>query len=437
MFMKEKIKRHRKLAVGLIVLLAAVLIVTAAVKMLSGPEEEPSHGQEGVQAFRLKPQNLSSSIHTSGKVESAGVVEITTDMTGQITELPVSLGDHVQQGDVLCVFDGQEIRQQIADLEKQDAQARKEVDQQRKRLQQDLDAAKAQQQAAALLQASAQELYQKVVNGEIEGDAETVLGQLSEAQSASAEAASMVSAAQAALGSVDESAITQNSDQLQKLRQQLNQLTVTAPQSGIITALNVSRGSIPNGSLMRIEDDGNLKVTVNIREQDILKLSEGMNARITCDAVDSERVFSGQVIRVINFASAGSGSDAGGESGSGGGYSATVSLEPGTPLLLGMSVKVEILLDDTGEQLAVPYDSLVADDGGRDYIYRAVEQEDGTYLIEQVMVTVGQAGEYYTAVSAEDLKEGDIIINDPYEVTEGQKVELYLPEEEDLYPDQE
>ena len=36
-----------------------------------------------------------------------------------------------------------------------------------------------------------------------------------------------------------------------------------------------------------------------------------------------------------------------------------------------------------------------------------------------------------------DLKEGDIIINDPYMVTEGQKVELYLPEDEDLYPDQE
>ena len=41
------------------------------------------------------------------------------------------------------------------------------------------------------------------------------------------------------------------------------------------------------------------------------------------------------------------------------------------------------------------------------------------------------------AVTAEDLKEGDIIINDPYMVTEGQKVELYLPEDEDLYPDQE
>lgn len=52
---------------------------------------------------------------------------------------------------------------------------------------------------------------------------------------------------------------------------------------------------------MRIEDDGNLKVTVNIREQDILKISEGMNARITCDAVGSDQVFSGQVIRVNHF----------------------------------------------------------------------------------------------------------------------------------------
>ena len=98
---------------------------------------------------------------------------------------------------------------------------------------------------------------------------------------------------------------------------------------------------------------------------------------------------------------------------------------------------MEILLDDAGEQLAVPYDAIAPDDEGHSYIYRAVEQEDGTYIVEQVAVTAGVAGEYYTAVTAEDLKEGDIIINDPYMVTEGQKVELYLPEDEDLYPDQE
>ena len=61
----------------------------------------------------------------------------------------------------------------------------------------------------------------------------------------------------------------------------------------------------------------------------------------------------------------------------------------------------------------------------------------GSSVAAGASVTAGVAGEYYTAVTAEDLKEGDIIINDPYMVTEGQKVELYLPEDEDLYPDQE
>ena len=255
--MRAKIAEHKKLTV-VIVLLAAVIIGAVVFRALSAPEEEPAYGQEGVQAFRLKPQDLSTSIHTSGKVESAGVVEITTEMTGQITELPVSLGDHVQQGDVLCVFDGQEIRQQIADLENQDAQARKEVDRQRRRLQQDLDTAKAQQQAAASMQASAQEMYQKVVNGEMEGDAETVLGQLSDAQNANAEAASAVSAAQEALNSVDESAVTQNSAQLQKLRQQLNQFDSNGAPVRDYHIAECFQGSIPNGSLMRIEDDGKI-----------------------------------------------------------------------------------------------------------------------------------------------------------------------------------
>ena len=94
--MRAKIAEHKKLTV-VIVLLAAVIIGAVVFRALSAPEEEPAYGQEGVQVFRLKPQDLSTSIHTSGKVESAGVVEITTEMTGQITELPVSLSHRMRK----------------------------------------------------------------------------------------------------------------------------------------------------------------------------------------------------------------------------------------------------------------------------------------------------------------------------------------------------
>ena len=105
---------------------------------------------------------------------------------------------------------------------------------------------------------------------------------------------------------------------------------MVASQSGVITQLNVSKGSIPaNGSLMRIEDDTTLKVNVNIKEKDILKLAAGQKASISADAIGSDQVFSGTVDKVVNFASKSAASDG---SSSTSGYSATIALEAGTPL---------------------------------------------------------------------------------------------------------
>ena len=98
-----------------------------------------------------------------------------------------------------------------------------------------------------------------------------------------------------------------------------------------------------------------------------MKLAQGQKASITSDAIGSDQVFSGTVDKVVNFASKNAGSD--GSSSSSGGYSATITLEPGTPLLLGMSVNVEIMLNEEGEQLAVPYDSIATDDDGNSYVF--------------------------------------------------------------------
>ena len=159
-----------------------------------------------------------------------------------------------------------------------------------------------------------------------------------------------------------------------------------------------------------------------------MKLAQGQKASITSDAIGSDQVFSGTVDKVVNFASKNAGSD--GSSSSSGGYSATITLEPGTPLLLGMSVNVEIMLNEEGEQLAVPYDSIATDDDGNSYVFVGKEGKDGKYKIKKVIVTTGISNDYYTAVSSDDLKEGDSIINYPYDVSEGESYDLYFPEEQ-------
>ena len=45
-------------------------------------------------------------------------------------------------------------------------------------------------------------------------------------------------------------------------------------------------------------------------------------------------------------------------------------------------------------------------------------------------MTTGISNDYYTAISSDDLSEGDTIINYPTDVSEGDEVDLYFPEEQ-------
>lgn len=426
--MLTKIGRHKKAVVVISVLAVIAVILAFALKLLGNNiGEMAGPNQELQQAFRLEKQDLSTSIACVGTVESANVIEVTSEVSSQVTQLNVSLGDHVEKGDVLCLLDDTAIRRQIQELENRKAAAKAEENAARQKAKSALDQAETQLNAASQTQANIQALYDKVMRGEVAGDAETVAEQLIAAQAEYASCMQAVSDAREALNSV--AAVQTGEDtELSALYEQLNQLTITADQSGIITQLNVSKGSAASGTLMRIEDDKNLKVNVSIKEKDIMKLSEGLRAVIRSDAVGEDQNFEGTVYRVINFASPGSSSDGTPVSG----YSATVALEPGVPLLLGMTVKVEIILNEAAEQLAVPYDAIAQDESGKDYIYKASEGKDGKYLTERVYVTTGIANEYYTEILTDELQEGDLILNYPEDVTEGERIELYLPEEQML-----
>lgn len=430
--MFKKIKQHKKLTIViLILLLLAGVIGFFAVKGKTA-SEEGMQMNGGTQAFRLAKQDMSSSISTSGTVESANVVEVTTDVASPIKELNVALGDHVEKGQVLCTFDDQEIRQQIAELESQNAAAKQADELSRQRAQRTLEQAQAQTQAKAAAAEEAQKVYESVKQmvGDKNQEAEAKAEALVQAQQALQAAQSEYEAAQQnqqeaqytleTLGST-----ATDTKELNKLYQQLNHLTVVAEQSGLITQLNVSKGSIPNGALMRIEDDKNLVVNVNIKEKDILKLASDQNATIKSDAIGTDETFRGTVDKVINFASATTSVDGTQASG----YSATVAVEPDTPLLLGMSVKVEILLNEEGEHLAVPYDAIAQDDDGNSYVYMAKKQDNGMYKTKRVDVTTSVSNDYYTAISSKKLKEGDVIINYPQEVSEGAEIEVFFPED--------
>ena len=123
---------------------------------------------------------------------------------------------------------------------------------------------------------------------------------------------------------------------------------------------------------------------------------------------------------MINFSASGN-SELGLNAGSTGGYSADISVSDDSELLLGMSAKVSIVTNENGEELSVAYDSIVEDETEA-YVYKAVLKEGNKYTVEKVVVTVGKQNDYYTQVTSDRLKEGDLIISYPEMVSDGEEV---------------
>lgn len=394
----------------------------------------------GVEAIPLAKQDLSDSINVTGKVESQNVWVATTEVEAKVKELNVSLGDRVEAGDVLCTFDETEIREQIKEMETQIAEGKAQEDAERQASVNEAQTALNNAQTAqATLVAEAQAEVDAAQKAYDEGKKDEELSKkdlaelkddLAAAQknltAVATDAAAQVASAETSLNNASAAGTSTSSSalsDLNKLKRQLSELTVVAEQSGVVTQLNVSKGSIPNGALMTIEDDGALKVNVGISEKDILKLQEGMEATITSNALADEEI-KGTVTQVINFATSESAvSSEEGASSSGASYSANIDIAPGSRLLLGMSVKVNIMISNEGESLAVPYDSIAEDENGNAYIFRGNDNGDGTYTIEKVTVKEGNKNDYYTAIDG-DVTEGDIIVLYPEMVAEGDSIAL-------------
>ncbi|MBQ8469067.1 MAG: efflux RND transporter periplasmic adaptor subunit, partial [Clostridia bacterium] len=230
-----------------------------------------------------------------------------------------------------------------------------------------------------------------------------------------------------------------SSKELAKLYRQRNNATLKADQDGIITQLNVSVGSTPEGTLMRIEDDKALTIQVGVKTKDIVRLEKGMQAEITTEAYPDE-TFGGMVTKVVNFTSSDTGMAGGdmGDSDSGDGYRADINIDDSEGLLLGMNVKVKILLKEGDEAMAVPYDSIMSEDDGA-YVYRVVPtdeelSEDGTMkgTVEKVKVIPGEASDYYTGITSEDLAMGDYVVSFPDMTSEGETVDFFVSDSMDF-----
>lgn len=200
--------------------------------------------------------------------------------------------------------------------------------------------------------------------------------------------------------------------ELEKQKANLEKTVIKAPIDGTVTAIKAEVNfPVSGGTVMLIENTDAKKISVQISENDILKIKEGMKAVITSDAVEGKE-YTGKVSEIFTTPVTDSDTKASDTSSTTASkYLTEISFDNADKnILLGMHVKVKIILEESKDIYAVPYEAVITDENGISKIYAAVVDEKGNYTAKSFEVQKGIETDYYAAVSGDGLQDGMMII---------------------------
>jgi HlyD family secretion protein len=324
---KKKSKKKVVIFGGIGVLVLALVLIA----LLGGSKDEII----AVQIEKVEKRTITQTVAATGKINPEFKVPITSEVTGEIVDLPVKEGDRVKKGQLLIKIKG--------------------------------DAYVAQQErAAANLQAARANLQMR----QAEVDKVTLdFNRLKELHSKNLASDSELETIQSsylttkALYESAEANVLQSEASLREIIEQVKKTTIYSPIDGVVTKLNIELGERVLGSgysmgtdIMTVSDLTNIEATVEVDENDVVLISVGDTSRIKVDAF-RDREFNGVVTQIGNSAIT-----------SGLGTQEQVVnfevriklLEPDIALRPGMSCNADIETETVSDVISVPIQSVTA-----------------------------------------------------------------------------
>lgn len=260
-------------------LAGVVVVVIVAVGALSAAKS----GKKGVEVRieAVEPRDLVASVTASGQVRPQTKVDISSDITGKITQLAVREGQMVSRGQLLVQIDPEQARAAVDRVSASLASARAQAAQARANL---IQAEKSYERTAAIRQTNAQ-----LVSDE----------QLEQLRTQVDVNKAMLEAAQ--------QQVAQAEAQLRDSRTALGKTTLYAPMAGRVTRLNVEVGETAimgtlnkdAATLLTISDMSVLETRVKVDETDVARISIGDSAVVQVDAFP-DTTFVGRVTKISN-----------------------------------------------------------------------------------------------------------------------------------------
>lgn len=198
---------------------------------------------------------------------------------------------------------------------------------------------------------------------------------------------------------------------LRQLQADLDGTEITAPMAGTVTAVYAEVGSAGSGLLFVIEDTENFVITTSVKDYDIAVVEEGTAATIRSDATGDD-IYEGQVTYIAPTANktAMGMTDTSGDIS----FAADVAVtSPDTRLRIGLTVRMNFIVAQEENALAVPYDALYINDRGESCLLIADKQDDSTWLLREQVVECGLETDLDVSVKANGLTEGMTVISEP------------------------
>lgn len=268
-------KKKTLLIIGAIVLGLIFLIIGKKAGWFGGEAD----GKE-IEFEKVSLATLTQKVSATGKIQPELEIKLSSEVSGEIIDLPVVEGQMVKKGDLLArvnpdVYESV-VNRSVAGLETVKASL---------------------QQAEASLKESEESykrnkiLFEKGVISKSDWDKAVSAYDIAKANRQSAHYN-----VQSAMASVSES------------RDNLRKTTIFSPTNGTISKLDVELGERVVGTvqmtgteIMRVADLSRMEVEVDVNENDIVKVSVGDSANIEVDAY-LKKIFKGTVTNIANTA---------------------------------------------------------------------------------------------------------------------------------------
>lgn len=287
----------------LLIVAIPVMILAAYFKAKNKPKGE------AVVYEKVERRNIVETVSASGKIYPETEIKISSDVSGEITDLYVKEGDSVKVGQILARVNADAYESAVerstagVNVAKTQANASSNSIENSRQM---LTQAKLQFENARKMHERNKDLFRDGVISQVDFEAsETSLKNL-EAGMKSAETSlrNAEKSAEAARYQVKDAEAV-----LKEQRTNLGKTIVRAPASGIISKLNVEKGERVVGTMqmsgtemMRIADLQAMEVQVEVSENDIVRVKVGDDADIEVDAYSNKKFF-GKVTEVSNSAS--------------------------------------------------------------------------------------------------------------------------------------